>query len=174
MLVPLSNLLRCNHTQEHTIWIVLTEEATRASFNSLMKSGWIVACFTVRHSTSSRCPLLRPGWSPPARQSGWVWVRRTPQRATKWDRRKLASNSFQWIYLDKTESDVFVKLLAVLWTVERRDRDCCQTLHKKKKNAVVKRSKNQKQDILNIKICQNEMSHKNTNKTTTPVWPILN
>lgn len=132
ILVPLSNLLWRNHTLEHTIWLVLTEEATKASFSSLMKSGWIVAYFTVRHSTSSRCPRLHPGWSPPARQSEWVWVRRTAQRATKWDRRKLASNSCQWIYLDKTESDVFVKLLAVLWTIECRDRDCCQTLHKKR------------------------------------------
>lgn len=29
------------------------------------------------------------------------------------------------VYLNKTESDVLVKLLAVLWTVERRDGDCC-------------------------------------------------
>lgn len=27
--------------------------------------------------------------------------------------------------LDETESDVFVKLLSVLWAVENGDRDCC-------------------------------------------------
>lgn len=29
------------------------------------------------------------------------------------------------IYLNKTESDVVVKLFPVLWTVEGRDGDCC-------------------------------------------------
>ena len=41
-----------------------------------------------------------------------------------------------FVYLDKTEADVFVKLLAVLWTVERRDRDCCQTLQKKQNKII--------------------------------------
>lgn len=39
--------------------------------------------------------------------------------------------SLGWIYLDETEPDVFVKLLAVLGAVEGGDGDCRQTLQQK-------------------------------------------
>ena len=43
---------------------------------------------------------------------------------------------FFFFYFDKTEADVFVKLLAVLWTVEGRDGDCCQTLQGEKSEII--------------------------------------
>lgn len=70
----------------------------RSQFQCLDKSRLIGEHFTVLHSIFSRCPLLHPGWSPPGRQSGWVWLRRTKVNRVRQEetRIKLISGSLPW------------------------------------------------------------------------------
>lgn len=114
-------------THTHAVWLSLTQEAGwhvdgRVIHDGVCRDG---GRFIVRDSTFLRSPLLRSAWSPPLRTQRASWSENNGQRATEWDRRRLGLKSVEWIYLNKAESDVFVKLFAMLWTVECRYRDCC-------------------------------------------------
>lgn len=75
-------------TRDTHKWLCFDKEKRRKN-GSISILRLAMACFTVRHSTLSRCPWLHSGWRPPVIQTRWklVW-----QDTPNWQQNRSRGN----------------------------------------------------------------------------------